>query len=113
MLEKFVQLVRDNPEVQVMYFYPGGVYTEVEGEYVEGTIQRVIHDKCWEDGAGRLWFKGEDECELMDEYIDQVWSEHYDASEELTDEDEKELERLTKEFINSQEWEDCICLFIS
>lgn len=105
--KELIKIIQDNPERELIFMYPE---EGSEHSFTLGHPSQILIDEYWTDN-GRAWLRYEDECEIEEHYGENIACDLY-KDFPLTDEQEKNVDQKTKEFVDSQEWEKCICVYI-
>lgn len=110
-IKRLLKLVEENPERDIIPMVDGelcgGEYSYYLGEWRNPELDEVYTEN------ERIYFRFEDEEELENIYFDRLWDEVYGSKLRLTDEEEKELEKLVKEKIEGLPWEKVIVVKIT
>ncbi len=111
--EKLLTLAAQHPELPMMAL----VSSDVVGDDSYSTWYGDVYDASIEEvwmGMSKTWTRAEAEGDLFDfadengEYL----GEHHDNYEQMWDMDDKEAEKVIKEWINEIPWKKCIVLHV-
>lgn len=107
---ELIKAINSYPNRELIFMYPNeGAY---DYAYTQGHLSKVIVDEYWADGGGRVWFRHEEEDEMFDHFADLMFDDLYPKEQCANDEQMKIIDKKTEEFINKQDWKECICAFI-
>lgn len=105
---ELIATLNKHPMHELIFLYPN------EGSdhpYTMGHPSKIIVDEYWVDDE-RIWLRYEDEDEMFDHFGDNIFCDLYPNEPYANDEQIKVIDRKMKEFINSQNWKKCICVYI-
>ena len=106
--KELIELINKYPDHKLIFLYPN------EGSddfYTLGYRNKILVDEYWVTDE-RVWLRYEDEDEIFDHYADYIFDELYPEAPYANNEQEKVIKEKTKEFIDSQNWKKCICVYI-
>lgn len=106
--KKLIEIINKYPDHELIFMYPD---EGSDHSYTMGYPSRILVDEYWTDDD-RVWLRYENEDELFDYYVDNIFGELYPNEKFANDEQEKVLNEKTMEFINNQNWRKCICVYI-
>lgn len=107
--KELIKILEENPDRKLIFMYPDECS---DHSYTLGYPTKIVVDEYWTDDE-RVWLREEDVDELYDDYSDKIFDDLYPNEKCASEEQEKVLEEKTNEFINSQDWKKCICVYIS
>ena|SRR5699024_729049 len=106
--KELIEKIKSHPEHELIFMYPQECS---DYPYTMGHPVKIIVDEYWQDDE-RIWLKDEDGDDIFDHYVDNIYDDVYPNVVDTTDEQERNIDTKTKEFIDSQDWKPCICVYI-
>lgn len=107
--KELIETLKQYPDHELIFMYPD---ESSDHSYTLGHPSKILVDEYWTDDE-RVWLKHEDEDELFEDYADKIYDDLYPNEKSLTADQEKIVNDKTTEFIDSQNWKKCICVYIS
>lgn len=108
MTEELIRLINKYPEHELIFMYPED---GSDNYYTMGTPSRILVDKYWVDDE-RVWLRFEDECGVKEHYGDNIFDDLFPDVQTTNEEQQKAVDIKLDEFIESQNWKKCICVYI-
>jgi len=106
--QELIKILNENSDRELIFMYPD---EGSDHSYTMGYPSQILIDEYWVDDE-RVWLKHDNEDEIFDHYADNFFDELYPKEKFANDEQEKVINEKTKEFIDSQDWKKCICVYI-
>ncbi|WP_226035711.1 hypothetical protein [Aquibacillus saliphilus] len=106
--KELIEIINTYPEHKLIFMYPE---EGSEHPYTMGYPTEIIVDEYWIDDE-RVWLKYDNEGEMSDHYGELIFDDLYPDVKIINDEQDKVVDKKTQEFIDSQDWQKCICVYI-